>query len=349
MNETRVSSRRKRKKGQRKWLKIVLSIAALLVLATAAYGAYVFSKAKSALHNAQEDLDRTGGKSELREESVTLGKDPISLLLIGVETYATGGKDGRADTQIVVTLDPGKNEMTMVTVPRDTRVNIENAGTYTGIHKINAAYIYGALTDYGANKLQVETVEKLLNIPIDHYVAVDFDGFKQIVDTLGGVEIDIKEPFWEKNIFNNNKRIYFEQGPAHLNGEEALAFVRMRERPVNAVYSRDERQRQFLQATVDQAVSAGTLFKVGEISDILGEHVKTDLSAGDIYSLQKQYSKLTKSSIKTNEIKGVDRKINKASYFIPDRASLEDVSKQLRINLGLQPEEFKTNADFAGY
>ncbi len=68
-----------------------------------------------------------------------MSKEPISILLLGVENYSTDGKDGRADTQIVVTLNPHNNQMQMVTIPRDTRVTIENAGKYTGVHKINAA------------------------------------------------------------------------------------------------------------------------------------------------------------------------------------------------------------------
>ncbi|MCE5173503.1 LCP family protein [Paenibacillus profundus] len=123
-----------------------------------------------------------------------------------VPPTTTGGKDGRADTQIVMTLNPNTNEMTMVTIPRDTRVNIENTGDYSGIHKINAAYTYGSITDYGAEKLQVETIENLLNIPIDKFVAIDFDGFRDIIDVIGGVDIDIKEGFWKKTFITMTRK-----------------------------------------------------------------------------------------------------------------------------------------------
>ncbi|GGH83776.1 putative transcriptional regulator YvhJ [Pullulanibacillus pueri] len=321
----------------------------ILFLIVVAYGIYVFYKANDALNDSQVDLGRTGNKSDLRDEAITIGKDPFSILLMGVENYSTGGKDGRADTQIVITMDPESHKMTIVTVPRDTRVNIEHAGQYTGMHKINAAYTYGSITDYGAEKLQVETVEKLLDIPIDKFIAVDFDGFREIVDALGGVDINIKEGFWEKDIYNHNKHITFKAGPAHLNGEEALAFVRMRKRAVNASYSRDERQRQFLKATVNQAISAGTIFKVGQITDILGDHVKTNLNAKEIYALEKQYSSMKKSSMNTIEIKGQDEMVNGLSYYIPDGTNLEQVSGQLRKILKLAPEtSFTTNADTVG-
>ncbi len=77
------------------------------------------------------------------------------------------------------------------------------------------------------------------------------------------------------------------KGTAHLNGEESLAFVGMRKLAINAVYSREERQRQFLAVAIDQAMSAGTIFKIGQITDILGDNVETDLTAKQIYALQK--------------------------------------------------------------
>ena len=123
---------------------------------------------------------------------------------------------------MVITLDPDTSEINLITVPRDARVKIENAGEYTGIHKINAAYNYGSITGYGAIKLQLETVEKFLNIPIDNFIAVNFDGFRDIVDALGGVTIDVKEDFWEDNIYDRKQRIEFHKGEAHLNGKRHL-------------------------------------------------------------------------------------------------------------------------------
>lgn len=339
-NETKTNNSKKR---IWKW---IIICAVVIILGVASYGAYVFVKVKGALDDTTTDIGRKGDKSELREEAVTFGKDPISILLLGVEEYTSNNKNGRADTQIIMTLDPDKNSINMITIPRDTRVNIENAGEYTGIHKINAAYSYGSITEYGAVKLQMETIEKLLDIPIDYYMTVNFDGFRDIVDTLGGVTIDIKEPFWERNFYTNEK-IEFEQGEQHLSGEEALAFVRMRKRAVDATYSRDERQRQFLEAAVDQLVSAGTIFKVGKITDILGKNVKTDLTAGEIYDLQKRYLHSGGLSIQSLEIGGEDQTIDGSSYFIADEESLKEISQKMREVLKLPPSnEFTTNADF---
>lgn len=334
-----------KEKPKKRILKWFLLSTIIIVLLASSYGIYTFVQVKSALDHSTVDLDRKGDKSELRENNITFSKDPISILLIGVEDYAKDTDSGRADTQIVVTLDPNSKQIHLVTIPRDTRVRIENAGEYSGIHKINAAYTYGDITGYGAVKLQIETVEKLLNIPIDHFVAVNFDGLRDIVNTLGGVTIDVKEGFWEKNIYDNSK-IEFKKGKTLLNGEESLAFVRMRKRDVNATYSRDERQRQFLKAVIDQAMSAKTIFKVGQISDILGKNVETDLSAKDIFALQKQYSELKNPSISTLEIDGADQTVDGGSYFIPQQSSLQQVSENLRSILKLKDKSaFTTDAD----
>lgn len=334
------SERRKQKKTK-KWKKRTLLTILFLFIVIIGIGSYVAFHAYQAANGAYKDLDRLGEKSDLRDEAVKVGKDPYSILLMGVETYATSGENGRADTQIVVTLNPHTHKMTMTSIPRDTRVELpsEGAGQYAGVHKINAAYTYGSISGYGANKFTVETVENLLDIPIDEYVAVNFEGFRDIVDALGGVTVNIKEGFWEKNIYNHNKKINFKKGPAKLNGEEALAFVRMRKRAVNNVYPRDERQRQFIQAAIGQAISVGTIFKVGEISDILGKDVETSLSPTEIYALQKAYSSIDASAIETINIDGSDQMINGASYFIPTDEGLAEVSNKLKQALELETDQ----------
>lgn len=299
------------------------------------FGVYMFLNVYDASKDSFQGLDRPGEKSALRDEDVTIGKDPISFLIEGIEDYSTADTNGRADALMVVTLNPDTKKMTMTSVPRDTRVEINKIQGKEGWHKINSAHAYGDASGYGANKLQVETVEDLLNVPIDKYVAVDFKGFVDVVDTLGGVTVDVKQPFWEKNAFDNDRHINFKKGKTHMNGEEGLAFVRMRKRAVNAQYSRDERQRQFLKATLSQAISAGTIFKVDDISDILGKHVKTNLSPKEVYGLEKAYSSMDTSSIKTLHIDGQDQTIGGLSYFVPNDDSINEVSQKLRQSLGL--------------
>lgn len=334
MQQSRKTLRKKRRKSS--FLKKFLLAAFLLLVLMFGYGSYLAFQAYEAAQQSFNSLGRPGGKSILRHEAVSIGDDPISILLMGIEDYSSGGKNGRADTLIVVVLNPKTKKMTMVSIPRDTKVTLpeEKVGKYGGVHKINAAYTFGAITGYGANRLAVETVERLLDIPIDKYVAVGFKGFVEIVNALGGVELNVRVPFWEENIFTH-ERIYFEKGMTHLNGQEALAFVRMRKRPANVEYSRMERQRQFLKAALDKVTSAQTFFKIDEISDMLGQHVDTNLTMEEIYELQQIYASFDASSIRTLELNTVPERIDGKLYEIPVEKSLHEVKATLKQALHL--------------
>ena len=330
--KNRLAHRRKKKRKK----KILYSVLVLL-LVIVGIGGYLGYQVYNTAKQSYSELDRDNDISELRESEVDIGEEPISILLLGIENYSSGGKGGRADTQIVLTLDPVSKNVTMTSIPRDTKVEvpIEKVGEeYDGSHKINAAYTYGYLSDYGAKKLAVETVEDLLNIPIDRYVAVDFDGFHDIVDAIGGVEVDVKYPFWEKNYYSND-RIYFDEGIAEMNGEEALAFVRMRKRDINTVYSREERQRQFIKATVDEMKSGDTIFEINKISNVLKNNVETNITPGEILALQREFPSLSSTAIETKEIKGTTSEVSGPSYFIPDLDQLEILKSDLREALNL--------------
>lgn len=344
MSESRRSLRKKQKSRKKSWLKRILWIVIFLFLVLLAIAVYMFWQFNDAADDAFQGLDRAGDKSALRNEKVSIGDDPVSILLEGIENYSTGGKNGRADTQIVVTLNPNTNKMTMVSIPRDTKVTLgEEAGRNAGTHKLNSAHAFGEISDYGGNKLQVETVEKLLDIPIDKYIAVDFKGFVDVVNTLGTVQVDVKKPFWEKNKFSG-ERIYFKEGPASLNGEEALAFVRMRKRAVNNVYPRDERQRQFIKAALREAISAGTIFKVDKITDVLGKHVKTNMSPSEIYGLEKAYSSMDEGAIQTLKLKSRNQRFNGKEYKTLNDESLREVKRKLKQSLEMEDSKVQSSS-----
>ncbi|WP_431357373.1 LCP family protein [Halobacillus litoralis] len=335
----RVRRRKKKKKIRR--------IAALLFLIALMMGGgfYYVSQVYTASY---EELGR-GDKSDLREEAVDIGDDPISILLMGVEDYSTDGKAGRADTQIVMTLDPETNKITMTSIPRDTRVELPSykvGEEYAGKHKLNASYTLGELSGYGAEKLAVETVEDYLEIPIDKYATVNFEGFIEVVDLLGGVTVDIKEGFWERSSVDYYEKIEFEEGPMQMDGEEALAFVRMRKRDAALTYPRDERQRQFIKASIDEAISAGTIFKAGEIADVLGKNVSTNLSPRELYAIQRAFSK-EESNTETFEIEGENTRLeNGLYYFVPDEESLQNVKRNLKQELGFKlPSDYESTDD----
>lgn len=330
---------RRRKKKQKR--RILLTLFLLFAITIGGIFYYV-----SQVYTASyEGLDR-GDKSDLREEAVDIGDEPISILLLGVEDYSSDGKAGRADTQVVLTIDPETQDMTMTSIPRDLKVDIPASKVgeeYAGSHKINAAYTLGEISGYGAEKLTIETVEDYLDVPIDKYASVNFEGFAEIVDVLGGVTVDVKKGFWERSHLRHDKRIEFDEGETKMDGEEALAFVRMRKRDVAIEYPRDERQRQFIKASIDEALSPGNIFKADDIAEAVSNNVQTNLSVKEAFALQKAFSSKN-PSIKTFTLEGENKRLEDGLfYFVPYDGSMGELSNKIKTALKIKEEPTEEN------
>jgi polyisoprenyl-teichoic acid--peptidoglycan teichoic acid transferase len=328
-----------RNKKRSRMVKSFILFFLLVILAFGSYGAYAFFNVYKAAKDSYKPIEREKGHSKYREEKATIGKNPISILLMGIEDYSSHGKIGRTDTLIVATLNPNTNQMTLLSIPRDTWVHV--ASENDEMDKINAAYAYGQANGYGANKAVIDTVENFLHIPIDYYVKIGFKGFVDVVNEIGGVDVDVPFTFWEKNFYDHDRHITFTQGPMHLNGEQALAYVRMRKRDPRGDFGRNDRQRQVIDAAIDQMESAGTLFKVDELSSIIGNNVETNLTLKDIYGLEKSYSKVTSNSQKfvldNAPGHGKDGSNEKGYVYLPDEAYVQEITDALREQLELDP------------
>jgi len=199
----------KRKNRKRKrWLKIIGIISLVLIAGIAVYIYSVFQSLNQTLETIHEPIRET---SEKREEKITLKKqEPFSVLLLGVDERPNDR--GRSDTIIVLTVNPNKESIQMVSIPRDTRTEIIGKGFED---KINHAYAFGGM------EMAIDTVENFLDIPIDYYVQVNMEGFKDLIDAVGGVTV-------ENDLAFTQDGYHFPEGTITLYGDEALAFVRMR-------------------------------------------------------------------------------------------------------------------------
>jgi polyisoprenyl-teichoic acid--peptidoglycan teichoic acid transferase len=316
---------KKSKKGKkkRKKLKIIVYLLLLIILGVIGYTAYILYSAYQAANESFEELER-GEKSKLREEMVEISKDPFSILLMGVETYSSGGTVGRSDSLIVATLNPKDQTMKLLSIPRDTRVFIPEKNI---TDKINHAYVYGQ------KELTIETVEQLLQIPIDYYATVSFEGFKNIIDEIGGVTVEVPFDFWEESDTRPRRKIYFKEGEMKLNGEEALAYARMRKRDPRGDFGRNERQKQIIVAAIDKLKSPSIVFKIDDIAKHIGENVETNLSISKALALQKVYSNLDSSKIEKLSISGNDLYIDGVYYFDPDPVELDKIRSTLKAHL----------------
>lgn len=258
-------------------------------------------------------------ETEMREEPVdTNALEPVSVLLMGIDSRGEL-EDGRSDTMIVVTIDPVKNETTLLSIPRDAYVYIEGYG----YDKINHAYAFG-----GA-ELAVKTVEEFLDIPIDYYVCMDFEGFVAMVDALGGVTVYNEFEF-------SSGYSHFPAGEIHLNGQEALDYCRMRYDDPQGDAGRQQRQQQVIMSLIDQAMSFESVSNIVEIFEVCGEHMSTNLSPTIIWDMMWDYlpalETINNLQLPFSGFTGED-----GIYYakIDDEVRVQ-VSNQLRTSLGLE-------------
>jgi polyisoprenyl-teichoic acid--peptidoglycan teichoic acid transferase len=313
----RADKHTKKKKGRKR--KIIGVIFLLLLLAGGAYAYSIYHSLNKTVSSMNEDFDRP--KSEKREEEVKFDKQhPFSVLLLGVDERA--GDRGRSDTMIVLTVNPHEKTTKMLSIPRDTRVEIVGKGFQD---KINHAYAFGGI------EMSMATVEEFLDIPIDYYAKINMDGFQDIVNAVGGVTVNNKFAFTQGNYT-------FQEGQISLTGNEALAYARMRKQDPRGDFGRQERQRQVIQAVLKEGAKVSSLWNYGDIFGAIGENVKTNLTLDEMVDIQKNYKGATKS-ISQSQIAGSGAMISNGSqdiyYYIVPEEERTKVQEQLKDHLDL--------------
>ncbi|UAL47024.1 LCP family protein [Sutcliffiella horikoshii] len=325
-----VNSRYEKKKRKGKRLKRVLLVFLTLFLAVVAYGGYLLFETYQAANNAYTELDRE--KSKYRDKEVEINKDPFSVLIMGIEDYSSGGENGRTDTLIVATLNPKEKTMKLLSIPRDTLVYYEHLGYESRINHAHA---------YGGKEMTIEKVEELLEVPIDYYSTVNFEGFKNVIDIIGGVEVEVPFDFTEKSDVDNSL-LQFTEGPMNLDGEEALAYARMRKQDPRGDFGRNDRQKQIIQAAMSEMLKPGNLLKVDDIAKEMGDNVQTNIRVSEGIGLSKLYAGFNSSSMENVTLEGSDDTSTGAYYFIPYEESILEVRSILKQHLEIEDATAQT-------
>ncbi|MBE2917631.1 LytR family transcriptional regulator [Anoxybacillus flavithermus] len=299
--------------------KIRYKIIAIVVLLFVMAGAYAFSmygKFKETINEMHEPIERE--RSEQRENELSLGKgEPISFLLIGVDERKNDR--GRADSLIVMTVNPKKQSIEMVSIPRDTRTMIVGKGKED---KINHSYAFGGV------EMTLATVEHFLDIPIDYYIKVNMESFKDIVDAVGGVTVNNAFAF-------EYEGESFPKGEITLNGEKALKYTRMRYEDPRGDFGRQDRQKQVIEAIIKKGASFSSLTNYGDILEAIGKNIKTNLTFDDMKQIQANY-KEARRHIEQLHIQGKGQKINGIYYLIVPEEERIAISQRLKEHLGIK-------------
>ncbi len=206
-------------------------------------------------------------------------KKPMVLLLIGMDhniltpqSHDDPKKLPRTDTLILTFINPLKYKITMVSIPRDSLVNIPGHG----LDRINDASVLGGLA------LTEKAITELTGIKVDHYAVVNFEGFIQLIDLLGGVEVNVDKQM--RYGTNESYAIHLDPGLQLLDGKKALQFARFRNEPLGDI-SRVQRQRILLQAVYKKVMKPESLVKIPQIMKLGEKYIKTDLSTAEIIQL----------------------------------------------------------------
>lgn len=303
-------SRSEKKKKKRTWLRVLLISFAVLFIAVGAYAYSVYHSLTSAVETMHQPLDRP--KSDKRPEQVSLKKaQPFSVALLGVDQRANDR--GRSDSIIILAVNPNTNSVKMLSIPRDTRTEIVGKGK---VDKINHAYAFGGV------KMSLDTIENFLDIPIDYFVQINMEGFKDIVDSVGGVTV-------QNDLDFSYEGVHFPKGELKLNGEKALKYSRMRYDDPRGDFGRQQRQRQIIQGVIHEGASLNSLTNYSDIFAALGNNVKTNLTFDEMVTIQSKYREASKS-IEQIPIKAQGTMINGISYQLisnEEKARIQNVLK----------------------
>ena len=237
-----------------------------------------------------------------------MDKDVVNILLLGRDTERTSGSY-RTDVMIVVSINKAENAVTLLTIPRDLFVYIPG---WT-MNRINTAAGWGDATGYpgGGVALLEQTILYNLGIPIHGWARVDFEGFKDVVDVVGGVDVPVscamqdwrlKDPAYSlQDQDENHWRLYtVETGVQHMDGDLALWYARSRKR--SSDFDRSRRQHQVLRAIFDKALRLQMLTKVPELYNQYVEIVDTDMGLGDMLQFVPMAAQLDRARIKSRFI-----------------------------------------------
>src|SRR5690625_2398006 len=273
------------KRSKKKWIWITVSIILILLISVGAYAAHLYNKTSNVIEESHEKVGRDNEHSALREEAVDPIEDNVTVLFLGVDTSEERAYEdkSRTDAMLVATFNKDEGTVKLLSIPRDTYVYVPEIGYNS---KINHAHFHGG------PKATMETVENLLNIPIDYYVRLNFEAFIDVVNSLNGINYNVPYEIVEMDSSDREGAIHLYPGYQKLNGEEALAVVRTRK--YDSDVERGKRQQEVITSLADQVTSASSLFKLSELIDAVGSNLNTNLSFNEMksffaYGLEKDF------------------------------------------------------------
>lgn len=246
------------------------------------------------------------------------------VLIMGVDRR--DGDVGRSDTLMLAAVDEEQSRATLLSIPRDTRVEV---GTY-GYDKINHAYAFGG------HEMTLAAVEKIVGVPVTHYVLIDTSAFERIVDAVGGVDINVEKRMHYEDPWDDNGGLVIDLQPGeqHMTGAQAIQYVRYRDGEGDI--GRIARQQHFMRALLAQFLSPQVIPRLAAVVDEVKNAVETDLSTRQLLTLAKRMKDIEAGGMTMQMVIGTPAYLGDISYWIPD---LVETRKELFAGVGRELSE----------
>ncbi|MCC9174272.1 LCP family protein [Arthrobacter sp. zg-Y179] len=297
----------------------MLVMLTVVVVAALAAGGYLwhlartFDSGTNTIANALPDA---------RPEKEAAATDSQNILLMGSDTRDPAGGDARSDTMMLVHIPGDRSGVYVMSIMRDTWVEVPGHGE----QKINAAMALGGVS------LTVDTVQTLFDVPVDHVAIVDFEGFKGLTDSLGGVTLNNEVAFQSDGVEGE----YFPAGTISVKGESALKYVRERYAFTDGDYQRVKNQQAFLRGVISGVLNKGTLTDPVKVSNVVGElspylSVDEDLDASAAGALAVSLRNVRSGDVQmfTLPNAGVGISPDGQSIVVPDYAAISEIAAAL--------------------
>jgi LCP family protein required for cell wall assembly len=303
---------------KKKKLKQVVITFVLLIISISAITSVVFysylSEFSKGFKNGAEKVEPAINKDK---------KEPINVLIMGVDIGTPGinetNNHQRTDTIILLNYNPKTESTNIISIPRDTLIKINGKN-----QKINAANVFGGV------KYVIESVEQLLDVKVNYYSKLDYTGFREVIDIIGGVDITIKNRM-DYDDSAQDLHIHFKKGDTvHLDGKKAEEYFRWRKNNdgtglADGDLGRIENQHIFIEKVMDKFKSPSIITKIPAILKVMPKYVETNMPAEDILKYGTSIAKVNKESINMNTLQGDLAYLDEVSYLIYNKGKNKEV------------------------
>lgn len=292
--------------------KIVLSLVAAVLFTVIGYATYF---AYSIYHFTSAISASKGNSEEIKELQIPNTQENLNILVVGVDNgqYDDGfhSGPGRTDAIMIVSINKEENKVSLLSVPRDTYLNIPGRG----MDKVNHAYAYGGIN------LSIKALSAFLQIPIHHYFIIDKQAFTNAIDAVGGVNINVTEDV----VYYIDGKTKVPKGLQKMDGKMAFDYVRTREGDI----ARIGRQQTFVKALAEQALTLSNILKIPEILNSTASDIQTDMTPKEIMEMAMGMRSMSEGNMHNETVPGHSDMLNGVSYWFPDVAGTKQIVQKV--------------------